>query len=59
MEELLRDDAHTVKSGLSLNDQEDARYPWRFEETVDIAPPSSKELDAARELVKPSRRRSR
>ncbi len=59
LEELLRDDRHTVKSGQSVNDKEDVRYPWRFEETVDVTPPTSKELDAARELLKPSRRRTR
>jgi hypothetical protein len=59
MEELLRDELHTVKSGLSLEDKEDTRYPWRFDEIVDVAPANVKELDAAKEILKASRGRGR
>ncbi len=36
MESLLREEDNTVKSGVSVKDPADARYPWRFAETVEM-----------------------
>lgn len=57
LENLVRDETHTVKTGQSVTDNEDKRYPTRFDENVELAPPKSKQLDAARELLKQSSRR--
>jgi Tfp pilus assembly PilM family ATPase len=59
MEELLRNEQHTVKSGVSLNDKEDARYPWRFDETVEVAPADAAALEKAKQILKETRGRGR
>lgn len=40
MEEMIRGGNWRVRSGANLYDNQDASYPWRFEETVVVAPPA-------------------
>ena len=47
MEELLRDERHTVLAGPARESDKDPRYPWRFQETVriDTVPTDSRESE--------------